>query len=405
MKTKYFISTTILFLIIIWGCSDLQKELPDPTSPLTIHADNWNNINSENFHGKYLKAKKYNIDECNQCHGGNFEGGTSKSSCYTCHNSYPHKPGWLAKTNPNYHGLKLKSYNWDLNSCKSCHGNDFNGGTSGVGCFQCHNSYPHSSGWNQTTNAEFHGKYLHTKNWDLFSCQGCHGSSYDGGVVTNKSCMTAQCHVDANQIKKSPEACNTCHGMFKGVATVVKTWAPPRGILGDTSTTSRSVGAHQAHLVAGKLGKPLKCAECHQVPAQTFVNGHLDTNLPAEVAMKDTLARIVTGNGSIIPNPLYSFSEGSCSNTYCHGYFKNGNQSFKPNWTDLTGNQIKCGTCHGDVNKPTLAERALPRGTHIQSVAIPCSYCHYETVDANLNIINKAKHVNGKVDLKNPPKK
>ena len=59
----------------------------------------------------------------------------------------------------------------------------------------------------------------------------------------------------------------------------------------------------------------------------------------------------------------------SCANTYCHGNIKNGNSEFAPVWNDVTNTQAACGTCHGQV------------------------------VDANLRIIDKSKHINGRLEI------
>ncbi|MBU1298238.1 MAG: cytochrome c family protein [Bacteroidetes bacterium] len=259
----------------------LQKNLPEPTTPTVVH-------------GRYLQAKQWNKDDCVQCHASNFEGGVSKVSCYKCHATYPHKTGFLTKNNPNYHGTILKNANWNLASCKTCHGQNFEGGNSGIKCGTCHESYPHAQGWTQTSNTKFHGRFLKSENWDLPSCIGCHGSNYDGGTITNVSCMTSNCHVDKFLAKKSPEACNTCHGDFTSWAELVPSWAPPKSVDGDTVKTVRGVGAHQNHLTKNTFGKTVKCQECYSVPTLTFTIGHLDTNLPAEVAMNDTIARTVT---------------------------------------------------------------------------------------------------------------
>ena len=82
---------------------------------------------------------------------------------------------------------------------------------------------------------------------------------------------------------------------FNAPESNIALWAPPRDVSGDTLTTSRGVGAHQAHLQA-TLGKPLQCQECHTVPAKVYVAGHLDSYpLPAKVVMNDTLANLVSG--------------------------------------------------------------------------------------------------------------
>ncbi len=346
----YKLIPVFIIMSIFLGCSKLQKELPQPTSPGTVHNAAWNDTASADFHGKYLKAKNWKKDDCVQCHAVDFSGGTSRISCYDCHNSYPHKKGWI-----------------------------------------------------QSDNVFFHGVFLKNNNWDLMSCKICHGIGYDGGSITNVSCMTSGCHLDENQNKKSPEACNTCHGNFSSPENLVVSWAPPRGIDGSTDSTHRSVGAHQVHIATGKLGKNLKCGECHNVPANVFTNGHIDSDLPAEVVMNDTLSRLITANGTLIPNPSFNNSDLKCSNTYCHGNWKlrkaaSTNQfgyadsimvgaNFSPKWV---GGAVEaaCGTCH-----------ALPPTGHIASSINACANCHSGVVNNAGVIIDKSKHINGKINV------
>ncbi|MDP2207206.1 MAG: CxxxxCH/CxxCH domain-containing protein [Bacteroidota bacterium] len=402
MKTKNIFLIFVIF-ILFGGCSKLQKELPEPTSPTVIHAKGWEIVSSENFHGKYLHKKEWQLTDCISCHGSDFSGGTSKVSCYTCHSSYPHRAGFLQKNSPYYHGLYLKSESWVTTSCQGCHGTDLSGGNNGVKCATCHDSYPHKAGWKVAAQTTFHGKYLKDAQWDMKLCTGCHGSGYDGGSVTNVSCMTSQCHVDASGRKKSPEACNTCHGSFSTKADSIFAWAPPRSVDGETATTFKGVGAHQKHLATGTFGKAVKCSECHSVPNQTFVNGHLDSNLPAEVIMNDTLARLITANGLLVPNPTYQTTNATCSNTYCHGNWRlrratstaqfgyadsvmvGANRSVV--WTGGTS-EAACGTCH--ANPPT---------GHVAATLSTCGNCHTGIVNSSGAIIDKAKHINGKIML------
>lgn len=257
----------------------------------------------------------------------------------------------------------------------------------------------HEEGWTDPTAINFHGKAIRNAGWDMRQCKTCHGSIYDGGTV-NVSCRT--CHNKA----AGPENCTTCHG---GTNT-----APPRDLNGNTSRSERGVGAHQKHLLGGLISDGMACSDCHSVPPSVYTPGHVDSPLPAEVPINGFVPNTVTNETTTVdwdfnlpvftPSPTYSPVSVSCSNTYCHGYFKNGNTTFSPVWTDTTGLQAACGTCHGDVNKPTLAERALPRtaaqgGTHPNVTA--CSNCHIGIVDANLNIIDKAKHINGKLNVFN----
>jgi predicted CxxxxCH...CXXCH cytochrome family protein len=161
----------------------------------------------------------------------------------------------------------------------------------------------------------------------------------------------------------------------------------------------------------GSLGKKVSCADCHNVPAGLYTEGHIDSDLPAEVPMGGFLATLVTNSPTarahnpglplFTPDPEYNHASKTCSNVYCHGYFKNGNLDNTVGWTgpDATA----CGTCHGDASAPTLFERALPGDQHprIQPPpdGIPCSNCHGGTVDADMNIIDPSKHIDGKLNL------
>jgi predicted CxxxxCH...CXXCH cytochrome family protein len=254
----------------------------------------------------------------------------------------------------------------------------------------------HGEGVLDSSSPYFHGKLISNSGWDMIQCKQCHGNDYAGGVV-NESCLT--CH---NQ-PAGPENCSTCHGSETSPA-------PPRDLDGNTGITDRGVGAHQVHLSGSGSGKILSCAECHTVPGSVYVPGHVDSEGPAEVIMNNYLANVRTNEPStfeydpglplFIPDPAYNYSNQSCANTYCHGYFKNGNLGNAPSWTDPAS--AECGTCHGDPSKATAEERALPKillegGTHPYD--LNCSYCHGGVVDANLNIINPSKHIDGLLNL------
>ena len=72
-----------------------------------------------------------------------------------------------------------------------------------------------------------------------------------------------------------------------------------------------------------------------------------------------------------------------------HGNFTNGN-NFSPQYGGTE--QAKCGTCHGTA----ATGNPLPGGTH--TTVATCSFCHAGVIDANMNIIDKSKHINGKLD-------
>jgi predicted CxxxxCH...CXXCH cytochrome family protein len=179
---------------------------------------------------------------------------------------------------------------------------------------------------------------------------------------------------------------------------------------GETLESARGVGAHQKHLATGTVGKTVKCQECHVIPGQVFSPGHLDSPLPAEVSFNDTLARLVTGGGKLTPNPSYDPATVKCSNTYCHGNWQArksvapsqfqyayvdsvivGN-NVAPSWTGGSASAA-CGSCHDLPPKGHVGFGSLDVTT--------CgnSGCHPGVVDDAGNIMDKNKHMNGKINV------
>ena len=280
-----------------------------------------------------------------------------------------------------------------------------------VGCSELKDDLPpaggtlalHGTGWTDSTSSNFHGKAIRAANWNMVQCRASHGPEYDGGTA-NVSCRT--CHDQPG----GPENCTTCHGSSSNPA-------PPRNLDGNSSRTARGVGAHQIHLNGGSISSGMPCSSCHNVPPTLYSAGHVDSPLPAEVPMGGFLPRVVTNESTNVapaawdpnqpvyrPLPSYSTTNVTCGNTYCHGYFKSGNDTLIVRWTDTSSSAAACGTCHGDVSKSTLAERALPgRGYHANLpspiTGAQCAFCHEDVVDANLIIVDKTKHVNGKLNV------
>ncbi|MCX7797610.1 MAG: hypothetical protein N2249_03195 [Melioribacter sp.] len=291
----------------------------------------------------------------------------------------------MIKTSTNFHGRKL--VNGNMESCKLCHASDFTGGTAKVSCLSCHAAINvHSEDINNPASQKFHGKFIANINWDLSKCSQCHGSNYAGGIVS-PTCNN--CHKQQN----GPEACNTCHGDFKNPSIIY----PPRATNGSTTTTDFRVGAHQAHLVNVDISNVTQCNECHKVPEKFNSVGHIDNTQRAEVVFGKFSSSGPT-------SPSYNFIDNKCSNTYCHGNFefkkenseyqfayiddKIVGNNFQPIWNRVDGSQAACGTCHD-----------LPPKGHIESRLRSCGTCHVGVVDRFGKIIDKTKHINGKVDL------
>ena len=256
----------------------------------------------------------------------------------------------------------------------------------------------HPAGWTDPASPNFHGKAIAANSWDMRPCRSCHGQNYAGGAV-GVSCLT--CHTKPG----GPENCTTCHGGINP--------APPSDVYGDTATVARGVGAHQVHLVGPRefSSASIACSDCHKVPATVYEAGHVDSPLPAEVAITSALAK--TPSGGVTPSPTYDQATGKCSNTYCHGNFRLPKRGTSNDFvyadTILVGNsaapvwnagqpEAACGTCHGSTT--SQGPSIVPKG-HNYSAITGCgaSPCHSGVVDATGKIMDRTKHINGKVNL------
>jgi len=248
----------------------------------------------------------------------------------------------------------------------------------------------HGEGVDSINSPDWHGNLVKEYNYNLMVCQDCHGPDYAGGLV-NESCLN--CHV----FTQGPENCTTCHGSLNSNA-------PPKDLEGNTSQSAPGVGTHQNHLTINTMGRTVLCSECHNVPGSLFTPGHIDSDQPAEIIFNGSRSLTVTNEPTtseydsslplFVPDPTFDYTELTCANTYCHGYFKNGNPENEPVWNDPSTSQ--CGSCHGDGSNP-LPKLASQGGTHPSNS--DCYQCHGGVVDEDLKIINPTKHVDGLLHL------
>jgi hypothetical protein len=132
MKKWFFLlSISVFILFTATNCSTDKSPLVSQS-----HPEDWNLKTGENFHGNKVMAAGHN--SCKSCHGAEFEGGASGVSCNTCHASYPHPAEWPLFNNPKNHAQFIQNSNGDSSKCRTCHGADLQGGRSGVSCNSCH---------------------------------------------------------------------------------------------------------------------------------------------------------------------------------------------------------------------------------------------------------------------------
>lgn len=396
MKSIILLLTTMPLLFLA-ACSDPEKSPTAAQTEVSVHPEGWGkDTASPNFHGKFVAARQYDARECQPCHG-NINSTDNKSlvgvTCRDCHESFPHRQGWNDVSSSSFHGKVLAAVQFDATTCQPCHGSDYNGGTSTVSCKTCHASFPHPTGW-----VGAHRAFIKSIAYDLNSCQACHGQNY-GTVKVDNSCLT--CHTKPG----GPEACNTCHGDFGGDPANLTNVAPPKGLNGETSSTTPAVGAHQPHFAYfSNLSTAEVCQQCHALPTSFAAAGHIDPDGKAELLFNGELAKLKTEGGARVPNPAYNRTDNTCAGAYCHGNWgllKSQSQynfaytadriegsTASPKWTDA--NTAACGTCHD-----------LPPAGHLATdiTLNSCTNCHGAVVDANGKIIDNTKHINGQVNV------
>ncbi len=146
-----------LAILLLCGCSN-GTDSGEVFVPRSGHVDNWSNfafLGTEEFHGSLVSERTTNppagtsrvdLELCTECHGTDFDGGISRTSCFACHDGPDgvirrpnHQPGWLADSEDivHFHGRYANDF---PTSCTSfCHGNDLTGGI-GPSCFDCHDA-------------------------------------------------------------------------------------------------------------------------------------------------------------------------------------------------------------------------------------------------------------------------
>ena len=381
-------------------------------------------------HGLPPPAPHPQSDDCFKCHGNEIDANrhfidrslhvngkrdTGTLQCNSCHGTDPKTggppPDLEGNTTPDQPGVGAHqnhlqaSATHDAIACSTCHvvptEIDLNDAGSHVfgtppapitfsGLALANNANPT---FNPTTIA-CSNTYCHQSlvpsnnpNWtaprdSTAACGSCHGLPPPAPHPQNTNC--SQCHsqvIDANRnfTNKSlhidgkveiDTACNSCHGTDSS-------GGPPPDLAGNTTSDHAGVGAHQNHLLASDTHDAVRCDACHLVPADFASHAPLDAGLPATV----TFGGLALANNA---NPTFNPTTLACSNTYCHQSLVPTNN---PNWMAPRDSTAACGSCHG---LPPPAPH--PQNSH-------CSHCHSQVIDAKGNFINKALHIDGKVQI------
>lgn len=303
------------------SCSDLKDPLnPNKEAVISdVHPADWQQVGAQGFHGKFVAdSLNFDFDNCQQCHGQNFAGGITNTSCLDCHQAalLIHPAGWLTDNSPDFHGKFLQNAGWNLTDCQRCHGQNYAGGASNSSCLTCHPGTPeactvcHGGTDNQTgappidlaDNSDIGDRgvgqhTLHLSGGSLsspFECASCHvvptsffaaghvdsqlpaeltfgGLAVADGAAPNYNGATLSC------------ANSYCHG----------NWSLPRA-------QSQFNGFYIADFIQGSAEAPIwtdaatgECGTCHALPP----TGHVPANI---TGCDNCHSGVVDNDGNII---------------------------------------------------------------------------------------------------------
>lgn len=356
----------------------------------------------QDFEGHGIYALTNTMTECKMCHGADYRGTTwNNVSCFSCHNSYPHLPGWVVpqveiqahweyvSTNgttscatERCHGVNLvptpgvtrgaacelchgnqapHPAGWNkgeihgqfaianIGGCKLCHGSELNQAPRGFrSCFECHPSYlGHASAQISTIAWDTwngHGVFLQNSSWDKTECQNCHGSDFLGGL-SGKSCKKAACH--ASYPHNLAGWNSTGHGSY--IRTTL------------TNNKTQCLVCHGSGGTGGHSG--ISCPTCHANALHTDPNwGAGASGRTANAHATNFVAEFSTGNISVCTEchgTTYSALIGStrCTNAGCHpagithrsgwSLGSGHGSAFSSSFRSSTFGASKCSHCHG----------------------------------------------------------
>lgn len=279
-KTLLFYSLFFALLatgLVYQGCSELDNSV-SLAPEIRTHAVGWSNPSSGNFHGVYIASSKWNLGACKTCHGGDYSGGTSGTSCLGCHS--------------NSNGPE---------NCRTCHGNSE------------HSNPPNALNGDSSTTSlgvGVHMSHLYSTYGAALSCDNCHrdingfddpnhiGSDPDGIaeiVFGPLAYDTLGGPIRPNPTwDRSTATCSSvyCHGTFKeGNVNAVGLWTNPGSVTCGTCHGDPNTG-NPTPQVSGVFTPPhysfmnqTTCYICHGsvingqgqfVDKELHINGEID---------------------------------------------------------------------------------------------------------------------------------
>jgi predicted CxxxxCH...CXXCH cytochrome family protein len=238
-------------------------------------------------------------------------------------------------------------------------------------------------------------------------CEVCHSKTavhrYNQPETPhNGSGSCTSCHQHYNGFKK-PD-CVSCH-----------TSPPANGSHGGHfAAGSASYGQTAIHSTQSAYG--FGCGTCHNgthqndqaSPATAEV---VFAGMATQAPRSGSAPAAYTPGTITVDNPGFGYSfntsNGTCSNSYCHGNYPGSGKNAAPVWGNAASGA--CGSCHDAGNNPvpTSGSHSRHAFTGQHAYAFNCSLCHSGTVSGSAvsgyAIADRSSHVNGNVNWKFDP--
>jgi hypothetical protein len=170
----------VAIVALLAGCTTSNSQTPQFDTAKAAHPAGW----LDNHWADFIN----NPDQCRTCHGSTTDkamaGGTSKVSCFTCHENGPsHQAGFDAGLQHGRMGAQLApSGTSGFAYCAKCHGSNYDSSAGVVrSCKACHTKAPHpDKPWNGASLAA--SNHTLTNAGNAPECNKCHANGANSTV-------------------------------------------------------------------------------------------------------------------------------------------------------------------------------------------------------------------------------
>jgi len=193
-----------------------------------------------------------------------------------------HGTGWINPASANFHGSVISAANWDMSGCKSCHGNDYRGGGTGTSCYNCHTQGP--EGCNTCHGNQQHSwppKALNGNTLETQTGVGAHDSHLTLDTVNRFAAIVAcgECHKPFTSFSDTIHINNDGQNIARVIfGTLARTnWGgglTPNPVWNRTTQSCSNVYCHGYFTNGNLTNSPtftdpnsVRCGTCHGDPA------------------------------------------------------------------------------------------------------------------------------------------